>query len=639
MAVSARLVSIAAVCLLLTDGRRLAAAPSPEQIRQLKAANDAIGRAGAAFKAGNFKESGENVKQAQGLVEELKNDPKLARQLEPILGRLQKAHALLEIEGVALPPLNLASKSDSKSQAKKKAEVQTTRPAKRAASAGISFVKNVAPILIAKCGRCHVNQARGGLSMASFASLERGNRSGKVIVPGKADGSRIIEVIESGDMPRGGLKVSQEELATLKTWIAEGAKFDAGNPMEPLTALVPNAQAAAPPRLEVRVATGEESVQFSRDIAQIIVKNCFDCHGPGRQDGGQLSLETFAGILRGGQSGLAITPGEPADSLIVKKLRGTAGARMPLRRDALAASDIAAVEKWIAEGAKYDGGDPNQSLELVAAITRAKSASHEQLAADRAALAQKYWRLALPDVQPDQRETVNFLLLGNIGEEPLEELGRLAEQQAAAVAKMLRSAPDQPIVKGRITLFAFKRRPDYSEWRNVESREIPAVQRGHWKYNVVDAYACIVPPTGSENSLAPLLAQQIAAIHMASLGRVPNWFADGAGRVMASRSDSRDAQVREWEAQAADALGTRWNPVDFLAGKLPPQQQEPLNFALVKALAANPQKYQSLLSGLRQSGDFDQAFARAYGVTPQNALAAWGGHRESPSKSPAVRRR
>jgi hypothetical protein len=384
-------------------------------------------------------------------------------------------------------------------------------------------------------------------------------------------------------------------------------------------------KAAATPASEAERKSANDSIRFSRDIASILVDNCFDCHGRGRRNGGQLSMETFMALMRGGQSGVAITPGRPADSLIVKKLRGTAGARMPLDRDPLPEADIAKIEKWIAEKATFDASDPTPTLDIVVASARASTAGHEQLAADRAVLARKNWRLALPDEQPSSHESKNFLLLGNIGEQPLEALGKVAEQQAAAIAKSIRSPEGAPLVKGRITLFAFKRRSDYSEWRNVENRELPAAWRGHWKYNVVDAYGCVVPPSGDEYGLAPLVAQQVASIAIASLGQVPAWFADGAGRVMAARVDPRDPRVRQWERQLSQSPWGRFSGEDFLAGKLPPEQQEALNFALVKSLAGNPQRYQGLLAQIREGVAFDQCFARIYGATPQATLSAWTG--------------
>ena len=92
---------------------------------------------------------------------------------------------------------------------------------------------------------------------------------------------------------------------------------------------------------------------------------------------------------------------------------------------------------------------------------------------------------------------------------------------------------DAPLIKGRITLFFLPSRYEYSEFgKMVEQRQLPADWRGHWKYNVVDAYGVIMPPAaGADYSQAGIVAQQVAAIYMASLrGEPPFWFSDGFGR-------------------------------------------------------------------------------------------------------------
>src|SRR6202011_5104454 len=78
------------------------------------------------------------------------------------------------------------------------------------APGGISFTRQIPPMLVAKCGNVHVAAAKAQFSMAAFASLIRGSKSGVVVLPGKGSGSRMIEVIESGDMPRGGGSVAKD---------------------------------------------------------------------------------------------------------------------------------------------------------------------------------------------------------------------------------------------------------------------------------------------------------------------------------------------------------------------------------------------------------------------------------------------
>ena len=64
--------------------------------------------------------------------------------------------------------------------------------------------------------------------------MMQGAKNLAVVMPGDGKGSRIYEVIESGDMPRGGGKVDMAELTTLTKWIDQGAKFDGKDPTQTL---------------------------------------------------------------------------------------------------------------------------------------------------------------------------------------------------------------------------------------------------------------------------------------------------------------------------------------------------------------------------------------------------------------------
>ena len=94
------------------------------------------------------------------------------------------------------------------------------------------------------------------------------------------------------------------------------------------------------------------------------------CHG-GRQPAAQLRLETFTSLLAGNNDGLVLTPGDAAASLIIKKIKGTAGAQMPLNRPPLPPETIALFDKWVAEGAKFDGDNPGDMVDFVANVYKA----------------------------------------------------------------------------------------------------------------------------------------------------------------------------------------------------------------------------------------------------------------------------
>lgn len=79
----------------------------------------------------------------------------------------------------------------------------------------------VAPIFIARCGMCHsATLATNGLSLSAYADALKGAQDGPVIVPGDAEGSKLIAIQSKGDHPG---QLSAEELALVKAWIQAGA--------------------------------------------------------------------------------------------------------------------------------------------------------------------------------------------------------------------------------------------------------------------------------------------------------------------------------------------------------------------------------------------------------------------------------
>jgi mono/diheme cytochrome c family protein len=222
---------------------------SPEQRKEAESIRADVDKAGRLYVDGKFEEAGEVIKSVQMRVDKFCEtaDAQAIKLLDPITTRLTKAHALLELEGVILPALNKPMPG-----LEKPAPMPNT-PAP--AGAGTSFVTQIAPLLVARCGGCHVRDAKGMFSMANYATLMKGPAEGVVIFPGEPVGSRIIEVIESGDMPRGGGKIAPAELALLAKWIAEGAKFDGKDPTANLAALTPDAKVDAPAMVAVVEAT------------------------------------------------------------------------------------------------------------------------------------------------------------------------------------------------------------------------------------------------------------------------------------------------------------------------------------------------------------------------------------------------
>ncbi len=574
---------IAAVCCVLVAPAH-AAAPSVADRGQVKQAESALTRAGNFYRAKKYRESGDAAREAIGLVEALPADDSRAWQslLEPLRKQLTRAKQLLATHGVEIPELSAPSAAPP-------------------AGLGASFTKDVTPILLSRCGNCHVQRARGEFSMASFAALAKGSPGGTVIMPGDAEGSRMIELVETGDMPRGGGKLSAEELTVLKSWINAGAKFDGDDEAASLASLAPSTTPATT-KLEVVAAGAQDEVRFARDIGPILLNNCLECHGE-RNAGANFSMSTFSRLLQGGAAGPPFVPGKPADSLIIKKLRGTAGgARMPQGRDPLPEATIAKIEKWISLGGKLDGPDPGMALADVVAQNAASRMTHAELSKERVALSAKTWRLILPDVEANREESENVLVVGGVGKEVLAEVALTADEQVAKLRKLFKVPDNEPLIRGRLTLYVFDKRYDYGEVGTMlEHRELPLTWHGHWAYSPLEPYGCILL---SDRGKAPpgLVAQQIAGVYVASLGNVPRWFSEGSARAIAARIDPKDPRVQQWDDRVAEVLATTDKPEGFLTEKLPPEDGDVLSYSFVSKLLMSPTtRYVALIARCRKA--------------------------------------
>ena len=111
----------------------------------------------------------------------------------------------------------------------------------------------------------------------------------------------------------------------------------------------------------VAATSGAKPVSFIQDVAPILVENCIACHNP-RKSESKYVMTTFTQLAKGGQQGEGITlePGKPDESNLVELIRPDGKPRMPYKLDPLPAEKIAIIERWVAEGAKYDGSSPGE---------------------------------------------------------------------------------------------------------------------------------------------------------------------------------------------------------------------------------------------------------------------------------------
>src|SRR5688572_8182245 len=95
---------------------------------------------------------------------------------------------------------------------------------------------------------------------------------------------------------------------------------------------------------------------FEKSVRPILVEHCYRCHGPDKQKGG-LRVDSREALLSGGDSGAALAPGKPDESLLVKAVRYKDGLEMPPSKR-LSDDQIAVLAKWVKDGAVWAGKSP-----------------------------------------------------------------------------------------------------------------------------------------------------------------------------------------------------------------------------------------------------------------------------------------
>ncbi|KAA1259877.1 Planctomycete cytochrome C [Rubripirellula obstinata] len=641
-----RVLLVLLVCFSWATIARSADAISLSDRKLISEINQAVGQAGKHFAAGEHEQAGQSIQSAMAMVGELgSNSPELVGKIQPAISRIQKAHMMLEFEGVMLPPFQPPRLALEEKKTRKTKTVSAKRQAKTPVipkADPFSFANAVAPILDKRCGRCHIDGARGGFSMTSFAALMKGPPEGVVIFPGDNVGSRLIETIETGDMPRGGGKVTPAELQILKTWISKGALFDGNDPSVPIRSIkasVGSAPTTADPMNNANVpmkamkATGKETVSFAKDVAGLLIDNCKGCHIDAMQTRGGLNMDSFATLLRGGDSGSMINPGNAEASLLIKKLRGTEGDRMPGGgRPPLSESDIQLVATWINEGATLDGDSDRQPLRVMNQLAWAASASASELSRKRSKTAEINLKLvASTGVEPQSVITDHFLVTGTASKKTLELVGSLAEKQIKTVESVVPESdgPAEDFYRGKATIYVLPKRYDYSEFsKMVERRGIPSEWQSHWRFDGIDGYVAMVATERDDaKEIESRLVTPLTALAIATRGsEVPRWFAEGVGVVTSMRKAKLDREERmRIESETATAVSAMKDAKSFLDGKMSPEQADRIGAAIATTLLSRNQRrnYDQLLQELEKGGSFETAFAKVFRATPKEFIDTW----------------
>jgi mono/diheme cytochrome c family protein/uncharacterized membrane protein len=133
-----------------------------------------------------------------------------------------------------------------------------------------------------------------------------------------------------------------------------------------------------PPRLRALFGVSSAGARVNTDtfyaarIDPIFDANCAACHRAGKSKGG-LRLDSYEQLLRGGNDGPVVVPGDPAHSLLLERItlpRDNTKAMPADGRSPLKPQEIAIIQSWIEQGA-------SQTAQTVAGISNPKE--HEEI--------------------------------------------------------------------------------------------------------------------------------------------------------------------------------------------------------------------------------------------------------------------
>jgi hypothetical protein len=119
-----------------------------------------------------------------------------------------------------------------------------------------------------------------------------------------------------------------------------------------------------------------EQIEFVRSkVIPILESRCYECHGSQETVEAELHVNSRKALLKGGESGAAIEPGEPDRSLIIQAVRYETFQMPP--RSKMPDEEIEILVKWIKEGAHW----PEDLESAAAPVKRAEFPLKERMQA------------------------------------------------------------------------------------------------------------------------------------------------------------------------------------------------------------------------------------------------------------------
>lgn len=505
----------------------------------------------------------------------------------------------------------------------------------------ISFESDIAPILKTSCGNCHGsgNRTQGNLNLMTWSGIAAGGQSRRpIIAAGDPARSilyqRLVTPNDQARMPRGMERLETEQLEKIALWITQGAKFDGKDKDAEI-----GSSGTAVTAVDVPMPTGNETVSFSEDIAPWFSNLCMRCHGGANGRGG-FSMANFNDLMKGGDSGRVILPGNPEGSRLYRLVGGLDQPRMPQGQAQITRKNFDDLRTWIIEGAKFDGDSAATPLRNLVPSDAEKMATEfakltdEEFLEYRKKRTDELWDKALEKTRPGWAEGEEVYVFGNVSEARLTEAAEWAEAQASALRKVFGVKSDDTLWKGKLTIFVMGDRFSFDEFVLVNTgRRAPRTMNGMTRVTDTGSDAYVVledigdDDTGTAASLrVSVLDYMTGAFLERNGGSLPEWVKRGTGLAVAASTSDDDPYIAGLRGKAKDLVASLNKPEDVFAdGTFAPGTAGPVGFTLVEFMIENGggAKFSAFLGELQKGRDTAAAMRTVYKANLADVAAAY----------------
>ena len=196
----------------------------------------------------------------------------------------------------------------------------------------VSFIREVAPVLVGRCQACHGPKTmESNYRLDTFELMMKPGEFGTApIMAGDLENSQLYQLIIAEDaherMPNNGSRLGDSDIQSIATWILDGAKFDGQSASAPLRDQIPRdlPHRAAPATYSATLPI--TSMTYTADSGQLLIGGydellAWDLARPKLVDRiGNISERTFGMAFSPDKAWLAVAGGSPGVSGEVRRI-------------------------------------------------------------------------------------------------------------------------------------------------------------------------------------------------------------------------------------------------------------------------------------------------------------------------------